>query len=671
MSMCYINTRSLKNKTIYLNDYITTNKYDLIAFSETWLNSTDDNAPYINALLPEGYDLKHVDRENGQRGGGVALAHKVSVRVANIQSLNYKQFEAMRTTLSINNKSILLFVVYRPPPSNQNGLTTSSFIEEFAEFVSEQIVNTAEIILTGDINLHLDVTSNPNTQKFTQILKSSGLQQHAVGPTHYLGHTLDILISRDNSDIIYDVVIKDIGLCDNDGNLSRDHFAICCNIRQSRPVLNRKSIAYRPYKSIDIDRFRDDIRSSHGLNDTTGTLNDLTHRYISGLSDLIDLHAPVTNRLVTLRPHAPWYDEEVRDAKHERRKLERTWRRSKQPDDHEAYRKQCSVVGKQLFRAKSQYYSTKIQDIQGDQKALSSITNKLLVNQNQKKLPTSDNDTTLACTFSDYFHNKINVLRSKFVDTINTDLDTRPITNVKFNDLRPATIDEVKKTILSCSSTSCQLDPVPTWLLKLCLNELLPLIAAIMNKSLSTGEFPTDLKKAIIKPHIKRPNLDTEEMKNYRPVSNLHFVSKILEKLVVTRIEEHMSNCNLYDPLQSAYRSKHSTETAVLKIQNDIIGNLDMGMCTVLTSLDLSAAFDTVDHAIFLRRLNFLYGVDGVPLNWFKSYFNDRDHRVCVHEALSPPRVITCGVPQGSVLGARLYTMYIYPLTQIIQRHGI
>ena len=94
----------------------------------------------INALLPEGYyDLKHVDRENGQRGGGVALAHKVSVRVANIKSLNYKQFEAMGTTLSINNKSILLFVVhvYRSPPSNQNELTTYSFIETFAEFVSE------------------------------------------------------------------------------------------------------------------------------------------------------------------------------------------------------------------------------------------------------------------------------------------------------------------------------------------------------------------------------------------------------------------------------------------------------------------------------------------------------------------------------------------------------
>ena len=98
-----------------------------------------------------------------------------------------------------------------------------------------------------------------------------------------------------------------------------------------------------------------------------------------------------------------------------------------------------------------------------------------------------------------------------------------------------------------------------------------------------------------------------------------------MEKFVVTRIEEHMSNYNLYEPLQSEYKSKHFTETAVLKIQNDITENLAMGMCTVLASLDLSAAFDTVDHAFFLRRLYFSYGVDGVHLNWFKSYFNDRD----------------------------------------------
>ena len=118
-------------------------------------------------------------------------------------------------------------------------------------------------------------------------------------------------------------------------------------------------------------------------------------------------------------------------------------------------------------------------------------------------------------------------------------------------------------------------------------------------------------------------------MKNYRPVSNLHFVSKILEKLVVTRIEEYMSNYNLYDPLQSAYRSKHSTETAVLKLQNDIIGNLDMGMCTVLTPLDLAAAFDT--SSMLFSYVDYTFCM--VLMGCLSTYINDRDHRVCVHEA--------------------------------------
>ena len=113
--------------------------------------------------------------------------------------------------------------------------------------------------------------------------------------------------------------------------------------------------------------------------------------------------------------------------------------------------------------------------------------------------------------------------------------------------------NEVKTLILSCNNSSCQLDPIPTWLLKQCVSDLLPLITIIVNKSLELGQFPSQLKEAIIKPHIKKSNLDTEELKNYRPVSNIHSLSKILEKLVVKRLEEHMSAYNLYDNLQSAY----------------------------------------------------------------------------------------------------------------------
>ena len=134
----------------------------------------------------------------------------------------------------------------------------------------------------------------------------------------------------------------------------------------------------------------------------------------------------------------------------------------------------------------------------------------------------------------------------------------------KLENIRPATIDEVKALIVSYSNKSCELDPVPTWLLKECLNELLPLLTSVINNTLLAGVFPEQCKHAVVRPLLKKRNLDPEELRNYRPVSNLHFISKIIEILEVQRLEEHLSRFSLYDPLQSAYRSGHSIETAIV-----------------------------------------------------------------------------------------------------------
>ena len=174
-----------------------------------------------------------------------------------------------------------------------------------------------------------------------------------------------------------------------------------------------------------------------------------------------------------------------------------------------------------------------------------------------------------------------------------------------------------------------------------------------------------------MKPHLKNQKLDPEELKHYRPVSNINFLSKIIEKCVVKRLEEYMHSNNLYDPLQSAYRAQHANETAILKINNDILRGLDKGKCTVLASLDLSAAFHTVDNAIFLRILQNLYGVEQTALQWFRSYLTDRTHQVCINNTLSESQFLKCGVPQGSVLGARLYSMYAYPMSTIIVKHNL
>ena len=151
---------------------------------------------------------------------------------------------------------------------------------------------------------------------------------------------------------------------------------------------------------------------------------------------------------------------------------------------------------------------------------------------------------------------------------------------------------------------------------------------------------------------------------------NLHFISKIIEKLVAQRLEEHLSRYSLYDPLESAYRSGHSTETAIVKLSIDIVSNLNRGHCVILPSLDLSATFNTVDHGIFLQ-LEHKYGIYGTSYQWFKFYMHNRQLKVCIYSSFSKSYNLKCGVPQGSVLGARMCTMYARPVSAIIERHHI
>ena len=131
-----------------------------------------------------------------------------------------------------------------------------------------------------------------------------------------------------------------------------------------------------------------------------------------------------------------------------------------------------------------------------------------------------------------------------------------------------------------------------------------------------------------VTPLIKKKTLCRNEFKNYRPISNLSFLSKILEKIVAKRLNEHIEEQLLSNHVQSAYKRFHSTETALLKIHNDIICNMDNGKVTALTLLDLSAAFDTIDHSTLLERLYGNFGISGTVFQWFKSYISNRQQRV-------------------------------------------
>ena len=205
---------------------------------------------------------------------------------------------------------------------------------------------------------------------------------------------------------------------------------------------------------------------------------------------------------------------------------------------------------------------------------------------------------------------------------------------ISFDTFCPVTVEEICKTIMCCSTTSCVLDPLPTQLLKTNVDILSPVITRIVNLSLTTGKFPSSQKSAIITSLLMKASLDPESFKNYRPVSNLTFVSKLLERIVAKQLHDHFSQHHLYEKHQSAYRKRHSTETALTLVQNDILRAMDDSKATVLMLLDLSAAFATVDHNFLLERLK-QCGISCRAQSWFKSYLEDRSQKVHLHGSSS------------------------------------
>lgn len=258
-------------------------------------------------------------------------------------------------------------------------------------------------------------------------------------------------------------------------------------------------------------------------------------------------------------------------------------------------------VNQLINRSKSDYYGTVISENKGNQRTLF-LTVKKLLHRKQIALPTSSSDKHLAERFADFFVEKVSAIHDSLESNkVDTEMQYS-FNGSKLSEFQPLSAESIEAIIRSVPSKSCCLDPIPTWLLKEHLQILLPSIVNMVNMSLATSSFPSSFKKSIIVPLLEKPSLDSDVLKNYRPVSNLAFVSNIIEKAVVLQSNEHLSGHGLLEMHQSAYKRLHSTETALFKVQNDILMARDKQQAVVLL-LDLSSAFDTVNHVNLLKRL--------------------------------------------------------------------
>ena len=326
-----------------------------------------------------------------------------------------------------------------------------------------------------------------------------------------------------------------------------------------------------------------------------------------------------------------------------------------------------------IKHSKSSYYQEKLAS--ANSKETFSLINGLMNCSGSPSLPTSTSDHDLAESFVQCFQQKVLNIRKQLDDTcvpgsLNVE---QPATPPPLCEFRSQTQEDIGKIISQCATKSCSLDTIPTSLLKedQVLQTVLPSITDIINRSLATGVFPDCLKQAQVMPLLKKNGLDTNDFKNYRPVSNIPFVSKVIEKVVAKQLTNHLTQHNLHDKMQSAYKRGTSTETALLRIKADIDRILDEGDGVLVVLLDLSAAFDTIDHDILLQRLQEEVGLQQIALQWVRSYLANRRQAVHINGSVSQSVNLSIGVPQGSVLGPLLFLVYLLPLKLVIEKHSV
>ncbi len=599
----------------------------------------------------------------------VGLLHKGTLDIKPQKGIRFESFEHKELLLKSTSKWTRIIVIYRPPPSKENGLTVPQFLEEFQTFLETLAISPGELLLMGDFNFHIEDHDDNAASRFCSLLGSFDLAQHVCQPTHRDGHTLDLVITRTSEKIIEDIFVTDPVISDH----SAIHFKLC--IEKPKPLT--KTVSYRKWKHIDLEQFKNDISESTIFTEPQTTVDNLVLQYNTVLSSLVDRHAPLKIKTITIRPSAEWYTEEIDEAKRVRRRLEKRSRRTGLYVDSQQYESQCYHINNLLVTTKEKFYCDKIQDNPGDHKALFQVTNKLLNRQVEQQLPAHDSLPELAEKFADFFVDKIEKIKSNLQELqqreniqSNFEEEAAP-PNAVFSKFEPATEEEVKKLISDSANKSCSLDPMPTWLVKECMGILLPIITKIVNLSLYECVVPSKLKEAILTPLLKKISLDYEVLRHFRPISNLAYISKLVEKIVAVRVTDYAITHNLYELMQSSYKMFHSTETAMIRVQNDLLHAIDSGNDVLLVLLDLSAAFDTVDHEILLKRLTTSFGITGSAHCWFRSYLSNRKQTVTIQGASSTEHDLSCGVPQGSVLGPLLFNIYTLPLGTIIRRHNI
>ncbi|KAJ8025135.1 hypothetical protein HOLleu_35255 [Holothuria leucospilota] len=283
-------------------------KIDILAITESWLTGNQRDEPIIadlNVTLPD-YHIFHVPRRD-RSGGDVCICLRKGFKVLDMQARQFESFEYMDLFLTAKMQQPLRLVVYRPQLTANKKPTASVFIHEFASFTEDIASTSANLLIAGDFNYHVNDSSDHEASVFLDLIDSANLVQHVSCPTHLKGHTLDLILTRASDDFISGVSTTHF--------LPSDHAAVTCSLSISKPPTTKFEVKFRKLNDIDLAKFRQDILSSKLHTAPCSDVNLLVQQYEAVLSELINIHAPLSCHKITARPHAPWYNDNLRKEK--------------------------------------------------------------------------------------------------------------------------------------------------------------------------------------------------------------------------------------------------------------------------------------------------------------------------------------------------------------------
>ena len=663
-SLCSLNIRSLNaDHFIHLDHILSDHRPDLVALTETWLSSSHTPSE-LRSLTPSQYELLSSPRSSG-KGGGVAFLVRTGTSYS-FDTYSYTSFEALSVTIKLPKGKLSVLNLYHPPDSTSHSKPFSTFLTEFQSISASFATLPHPFVITGDFNIHVDNLLDSHAKQFLSLLESLNLTQHVSFFTHNQNHILDLVITAADSWLNPSLSCL--------SHSPSDHFPVFTSLSLAAPPPPPPTYrSFRRIAAIDIDQFLSDLSSSDLIRNPPSTLPDLVHCFDTTLRSLLDKHAPLVTKVSTV--FNPWYSPALRALKKTCRKAENLWKRTRALPDLLHLKSLIKTYNDSIKAAKQSYYSKCVSSSLGNPRRLWNTVNHLLHRRPPSALPT-DSSASISDTFASFFSDKILKIRTVISTgnahrSVSPHSEPPPQRNCQLLSFTPATTDEIARLLNSSPDKQCDLDPIPTSLLKKCSTVLLPTLTNIINLSLTAGTFPDSFKHSVVTPLLKKPSLDKESLSNYRPISNLSMLSKLTEKLVKCRLTDYLSTNSLLNPLQSAYVKSHSTETVLLSLHDRLVKSIGKQELTAVCLLDLSAAFDTIDHDILRHRLSSWFHIDGTALSWISSYLSSRTFAVSALGQLSSVQPLNFGVPQGSVLGPLLFTLYTAPLSSLISSFSV